>query len=114
MADLMFLVTAVVAAMSDESQSVRYGYQIHKRIEQMIGAEVRLTSVYRTLRDMEDAGWLTSRSERHRNHERRCFTLTETGRAECRRLCEMREQEINTLRRLIDSARRGLDSSQAP
>ncbi|MHC4731090.1 MAG: PadR family transcriptional regulator [Planctomycetota bacterium] len=108
MVDLRFSVMAVVAAMSGESQSQRYGYAIHRRLETLIGQEIRLTSVYRILRDMEDQGWVTSSAERHKNKERRCITLTDAGKEAFRRVCREKAPAIRRDQLMIEEGLKGI------
>lgn len=92
-------VFAVLLALAD---GPLHGYALLKRLEANadLGGRPGPTTLYRTLHELEDAGWVEPSEERHEldDERRRYFRLTRSGRAVLR-------AEIARLERVVALAR---------
>ena len=81
----MALPHAILVSLCEQSGS---GYELARRFDRSIGYFWTAThqQIYRTLRTMEDDGWLSAtRVVQHGRPDKKVYTVSETGRAELAR-----------------------------
>lgn len=86
------------------SQGNHHGYTLLERIEAIGLSNLQPSMVYRILREMEEAGWVSSIWDREQTQgpPRRVYTLTEDGYAALREWKKHLEQTQGLISRLLE------------
>lgn len=86
------------------SQGGFHGYTLLERLDAMGLSALQPSMVYRILREMEDAGWVTSTWDREQTQgpPRRVYTLTQEGYAALREWKKHLEQAQGIIARLLE------------
>lgn len=108
--DLGFRIMSYLAMRASESDTLSYGAEIHRWLEEQAGREVRLTSVYRCLAELEAAGLATSRLGTG-TVPKKFYSLTSAGRADYRAQANRLMNMVTDLQSIIDRGLEGLRGS---